>query len=293
MIRFLEFFTLLLPRKFALKIGAGLGLLGFYIFKKRRLLAIDNLNQALGSSYSSLQQKEIIKKVFINLGINLIEFLRFQEINANNLNQFVTFHGLEHLDQAYKQQKGVLALAGHIGSWELLPAAICLSGYRGSLLVKNARQKSIDNFLTKQRTHSGLKILSGKNVMKEILSSIKAGEIIGMVFDQSATAADGIIAPFFNRPASTYKSLALLSLRTKAAIVPMYIYRDKNFHHHIVYKPAIQHPAADINNIEKTMLERTIQYNKFLEAAITAHPDQWTWTHNRWKVRKPLQPSSS
>src|ERR1700733_2177700 len=127
--KFLESLILLPPRKLSLELGKTLGILSYYFFRKRRQLALANLNQALGDQYDNAQQKIIIKKLFEHLGINLIEFLRLSEITSENLSQYVTFHGREYLDKAYQQKKGILVLTAHIGNWELLAAAVGLSGY--------------------------------------------------------------------------------------------------------------------------------------------------------------------
>jgi KDO2-lipid IV(A) lauroyltransferase len=267
---------LFLPRSVALKLGVFIGTICFYLFRKRRKLALDNLNQALGKNYTPAQQKNIIKKVFINLSLNFVEFLRFEEINSTNLSQFVTFHGKEYFDAAYEKKQGILLLTGHIGNWELLAASISLVGVRGSMLVKSAHQKFFDDFLIQQREAKNIKLFYGKNSIRDILKFLKSGGAMGSIIDQHGIGRDSVIVPFFGRPASTLKGLAVLSERTNIPVIPGYIYRDENFHHHLVFFPPIQHTD---NSIEG----RTLQYTQWLESVITKHPDQWMWTHNRWK----------
>ncbi len=276
---FLAKFLSFLPRRLALRIGIFLGTLAYYIFKRRRVLALSNFNQALGNHYSPYEQKKIIKKVFINLSLNFIEFFRFQEITAENLSQFVTFHGKEHLQKIYDENKGVLVLTAHMGNWELLAAATSLAGFKSGMIVKAAHQKFFDEFLTHQRQSKDLHLLSGKNSIKEILSALKSGRVVGIVIDQHGIGRDSTVVPFFNRPASTLKGLAVLSERTQIPVIPMYIYRDEHFHHHVVIEPPVQHDSSDAD-------ARTLQYTQWLESVIRQHPDQWMWTHNRWKTGK-------
>ncbi|HEV2614253.1 MAG TPA: lysophospholipid acyltransferase family protein [Gammaproteobacteria bacterium] len=268
---------LLLPRRLALKLGILLGILAFYILRRRRKLALDNFNQALGKEYSPTEQKKIIKKVFINLGLTFVEFLRFAEITKENLSEFVTFHGKENVDCVYAEKKGVLALTAHMGNWELLAASISLSGINSGMLVKSAHQKFFDDFLTQQRTSKNLDLVSGKNSVKLIFKLLKAGTLLGVVIDQHGVGRDSVVVPFFGRPASTLKGLAILSERTGCPVIPIYTYRDENLHHHVVFDPPIQH----IGNSPES---RTLQYNQWLESVIRQHPEQWMWTHNRWKT---------
>lgn len=265
------------------RIGYILGLASYFIFKRRRNLAESNLHQALGEKLTTAQEKEIVKGVFAHLGITLIEFLRMATLNRDNLNDFFTFIGLEHLQKAYAAQKGILALTAHIGNWELLAAAISLSGFNTAIIAKSARQEAVNNFLVSQRQSKGVKIFSGRNMVKHILRQLKAGGIVGIVLDQSAIARDGVVVPFFGKHASTLKSLAILSQRSDAVILPMYTYREGT-RHIIVIEPPIVH-ENETGDAEAIVHHRTLHYTQWIESAIKKHPEQWIWTHNRWKNR--------
>lgn len=275
--KFLEKLILCFPRSTALAIGRYMGRLGYHFFKKRRALGLYNLNQALGNQYNKFQQEAIIKQLFEHLGMNFIEFLRLSEITPENLDQYITFHGREYLDTAYRQKQGILVLTAHIGNWELLAAAVGLSGYNTAMVVKSARQKSVNDYLIQSRNSKNIKLFFGKNSIKDVLRQLKSGGIVGMVLDQHSTSSEGVVVPFFGRHASTFKSLAILSQRTQAVILPMYIYRDKNLHHHIMIHPPIEH------DIDEDITVRTQKYTAWIETAIREHPEQWIWTHNRWK----------
>jgi KDO2-lipid IV(A) lauroyltransferase len=274
--KWLENFIFLFPRAFALSLGCFLGKLAYFILIKRRRIAIQNLTHALPCEHP----ERIIQKAFENMGMNFIELLRLREITAENLSQFVTIHHHEILQEAYQQKKGILALTTHLGNWEILAAAIALSGYQSGLVVKKIRQLAIDRHITALRENKNLTLLSGKNVIKAILKLLKLGSIVGIVLDQHAKASEGVTVSFFGRPASTFKSLAILSERTHAIVLPIYIYRDEKNHHHIVIDPAIKHEASE------DIIARTQKYNDWIESAIRKHPEQWMWTHKRWKNNK-------
>lgn len=272
--KWLEKIVLLFPRSTALALGRFLGRMAYYLFKKRQKIAIENLRLSLSPPHP----EKIIKKLFENLGMNFIEFLRFPEITAENLSQFVTFHHQEILDKYYQENKGLLVLTAHIGNWELLQASICLAGYNGTVVVKKIRHSFVNDYLQSLRESKKVKLLSGKNVVKDILKQLKIGGMVGFVLDQHAKRSEGVVVPFFGRDAWTFKSLAILSQRTEAAILPIYIYRDENYHHHVIIEQPITHTA------EEDIETRTQKYTAWIESAIKKHPDQWIWTHQRWKV---------
>lgn len=267
-----------------LRFGASLGMLAYYVFAKRRRLALQNLSLAFDNRFTVDEQKKIIRQVFAQLGMNLIEFLCLKKFTAENLSQFVTFHGLENLENAYAKKCGVMALTAHIGNWELLAGAMALKGFNTAIVAKKARQKIVNDFLLRQRNSTGLKVFSGRHLIRDLFKHMNQGGLVGIVLDQSAITRDGVVVPFFGRHASTLKSLAILSMRSKAAILPIYIYRDKKLHHHVVIEPAIEH--ADVSTDSDPVYSRTLQYTQWLEKAIRAHPEQWIWTHNRWKTHQ-------
>jgi Kdo2-lipid IVA lauroyltransferase/acyltransferase len=276
------FFTWL-PRKLALSIGKGLGYFGYYFFRRRRLLALENIQLAMGESLSPLQQAQIIKNFFSHSGESLIEFLRLAEFSTTNIHDYVEFHGFEHLD-ALPDKQGALILTGHFGNWEMLTTGASLRGHQIGFVAKTPRQTFIKHFLVNKRASKGVKLLLGKNLIKQIMQMLKSGGLVGMVMDQSTIKRDAVSVPFFDRPAWTSKSLALLSLRTNAPVIPAYSYRE-GAKHILVVEPPFQHQDPNTSDDEEIIRARTSQYNAWIEKVVRAHPEQWTWTHNRWKQR--------
>ena len=116
------------------------------------------------------------------------------------------------------------------------------------------------------------------NITKNILTQLKSGGIVGIVLDQHASENESVMVPFFGRPANTFKSLAIFAERTNAPVLPVYIYRDENNHHHLVIEPEIISAPHDDSH------SRTLKYIQWMESVIKKYPEQWIWTHNRWKA---------
>ena len=93
------------PYKVLVKIGKGLGHLYWHIAKKQRIRAEETIRERLG--YSRLQAKETIRRLFVNLGISVMEMLYMPALNKDNIRGLVTFDHPEILWEALKQKKGV------------------------------------------------------------------------------------------------------------------------------------------------------------------------------------------
>ncbi len=132
------------PYKVLVKIGKGLGHLYWHIAKKQRIRAEETIRERLG--YSRLQAKETIRRLFVNLGISVMEMLYMPALNKDNIRGLVTFDHPEILWEALKQKKGVVMLACHIDNWEWLGAALALNGFPLSAVEKPQPNRVYSDF---------------------------------------------------------------------------------------------------------------------------------------------------
>jgi KDO2-lipid IV(A) lauroyltransferase len=119
-----------------------------------------------------------------------------------------------------------------------------------------------------------------RNALREILRALTHGNIVGFVLDQHART-DAVWVPFFGRPAATLRSLAVIAQRTGAPVVPMFTWRLSDGTHVVEAQPAVETETA--GDSDASALHNTARYSAVVEAAVRAHPEQWTWIHRRWK----------
>jgi KDO2-lipid IV(A) lauroyltransferase len=112
-----------------------------------------------------------------------------------------------------------------------------------------------------------------------VLQALRQGRMVGILLDQNAARSEGVFVPFFGVPASTSKGLALIALRTRAPVVPVFIRRLGAGRHRVEVGAALPPPADD------DVVAYTAAFNRAIEAAIRQAPEQWFWMHNRWRTR--------
>ena len=125
------------------------------------------------------------------------------------------------------------------------------------------------NFICKNQ------IKKGRSGTRQILENLKKGNSIALMIDQRVT--EGIKINFFGDLASTTTIPAQIIKKYKCDLVPIYIERVKKY----FFKMYVSQPI--IINSEKSHEEISIHLNKILEKMILKNPEQWIWTHNRWK----------
>ena len=118
-------------------------------------------------------------------------------------------------------------------------------------------------------------IRKGRSGARQILENLKKGNSIALMIDQRVT--EGIKIDFFGNLASTTTIPAQIIKKYECDLVPIYIERLDKYN----FKMYVSQPIAI--NSEKSREEISEHLNKILEKMILKNPDQWIWTHNRWK----------
>lgn len=270
-----------LPEKTALNAGRNLGLFWFHIIRYRRNLVFDNLKKAYRDEKNEEEIYQIARKNFIHYGINLIEFLRLPKLQPEDFSQKINILDTKSIETALKKRKGVIAILGHYGNWDMAAIAQAYAGFDCHIITKTAKNKSIDEFWQNIREEKGVHFLPKKNSIFTIFRLLKKNKIVVMIFDQHMGGNKGIKVNFFNRPASTMRGVALIAMKTGTPVVPVYIWREKGIHY---YKTGPEIPLEKGASKEETIRRSTQKYNDTLEAFVRMHPEQWTWIHKRWKV---------
>lgn len=275
-----------MPLSWVLKLGDILGLMFYYLFPSRRRITLENLRQAFSSKPYALSSKltQIARSMARNMGRNAVEFLRLPALTKNNLDSYIHWTGLEHLEQALKLNKGVFMLTAHIGNWDIFASAYALKGYKISLITKRLKIGVLNRFWMSMRSDKNITQLYREGSIREIIGTLRRNELMGFILDQHTHSADGVLVDFLGRPAWTTPGLAVLAQRLEAPVLPTFLIRQPDGTHRAFIEPPI--PFVQKDNQAETVRHNTQTYTHALEKYIRQYPDQWIWMHRRWKGSK-------
>src|SRR5207247_1083877 len=138
-----------------------------------------------------------------------------------------------------------LLLTAHLGNWELLAAAHRLTGFPLSIVVRPLDAPWLDALAEKLRRSAGVELIAKRGALRPVLEALRRGRMIGILMDQNAARREGVFVDFFGRPASTSRSIALLAVRTRTPVVPVFARRDADGRHRVVIHPALPLPEAN------------------------------------------------
>jgi KDO2-lipid IV(A) lauroyltransferase len=281
-VRILVALPRLLPFRAAVKLTGLLGVFAFDVFRIRRRVTLENLELAFGDLLSARERERIGRRSYVNFAKSMVEFASFGRLSRKRLTDLVSFTGVEHLDEALSRGRGVMAVTGHFGSWELLGAATVAYGYPADFLVGDQSNKLVDHLMNDLRREGGIGVIARGIAARGVFESLKDNKIVALLSDQDARRA-GIFVDFFGTPASTYPGAAQFAYRMRCPIICCYIVRRDDESHEGVFRPLIEvRPEADK---QEEVRRLTAAYTKEIERFVREHPEQYFWAHKRWKTK--------
>ena len=272
----LFFLFKLLGLKYSTRFSGNLMTILGPMFRSNKII-ISNLTKAFPKL--NLQEKKILsEKMWFNYGRILAEYMYIKYFREKEkFSNLITIENQKILEKIKKESKPVIFISGHFNNFELMAMQIDKAGidlttiYRPlnniflNLLIEIIRKK----YICKKQIKKGI---AGT---KELLQNFKNGSSIALMIDQRVT--EGVICDFFGQKARTTTIPAQFVKKFNAKIVPVYIQRFDNNKFKLEFDNIIEFKS------DETLDAITLKLNKILEEMILKNPDQWIWTHNRWK----------
>jgi KDO2-lipid IV(A) lauroyltransferase len=246
---------------------------------KSKNIIDDNLYKALGKTKDE-KKINIVANMWSNYGKTFVEYIYLNKFRNENLHVNIT-KGLNTLLKIKKNNKPVIFISGHFANFELMSMEITKKKIDLATIYRPLNNIFLNPFMEIIRKKYVCKnqIKKGISGIRNAIEYIKNNHSIALMIDQRVS--EGKQIPFFNHKALTTTLPAQLALKYNCDIVPVFLYRNKNDTFDMqLYDPI----SIDRKlNTEVNKLQITINLNKILEEMILKKPEQWIWTHNRWK----------
>lgn len=269
-----------MPEKSAYELGRSLGVLGYHLAGFRRQVAADNLRHALGDKLTPAEIETITRQVFENIGKTAIEVFRFPNIRKDELLVKVDCDNPGMLAEVTEGGKGAILLSAHFGNWEMFAAWIAAAGHPIDVVVKPQRNASADEFYNNLRRATGVAIIPTQKASRQIIVSLKQNRMVAILADQYA-GHDGVPVEFFGRKTATHRGPAAIALKLGCPIYHGVLVRQPDNRHRAICEGPLQFTPSGDTDHDITAL--TQLYTGKLEGYIRHYPEQWLWTHRRWK----------
>jgi KDO2-lipid IV(A) lauroyltransferase len=261
--------------------GKTLGMIIYYLDIPHRRIVVRNLKFA----FPEWNEDEIAKtarRVFWNLGVTIFEIIQMAFYSKEDFLRNIKITGEEHLLKAVGEGKGVIIISAHLGNWE---AASLFSpsyfGYPVTVVARNIESGVVNKAMVKLRSRFGNSVIDKEGALPEMTQTLRKGKILALLMDQGTKKSEGVELLFFGKKVTVTPAAAMLSLRCKSPVLPVFCVRDEDHRLEIiVYPPVHLLRTGDLRDDLKT---NTQIMTDIIEKAVRTYPDQWLWLHKRWK----------
>ncbi|MCK4649058.1 lysophospholipid acyltransferase family protein [bacterium] len=299
--------------------GLANGLAGLaWILRVRRQIVFNNLNRAFGKEKDPHEIRAIAREAYRNIAKNICELLRVFKFSQEEINKMFTplevsrhrptptrglrpvgrrlppmnmggllmgftIQGREYLDAALARGKGAIGLSAHLGNFPLMGAKLVQEGYPCASFIYGASEARVVKLFFDIGRHLGISLIPTSPSYASVRQSLKwlrENKLLSIQADRDTP--QGVFVDFFGYPAATPIGPVVLAKRTGATVLPMFVVREMNNRHRIIFGPPVELEVT--GNKEKDILVNSAKFTKIIESYVRKYPEQWLWTYRRWKT---------
>ena len=245
------------------------------LFRSKKLIH-SNLKKAFPNINLENLDK-ITTLMWNNYGRVFAEYMFIKDFREDKSNARIEIVGQEILEDIKRKNKPVVFISGHLSNFELMAMHIEKVGIKLSAIYRPLNNLFLNKIMERIRKNYICKhqIKKGIGGMKKLIQLKKLNYSTALMIDQRVS--QGIESDFFNQKAFTTTIPAQLVKKFNLPVIPIFIERINNINFKIVVKKPI------IFENDETTKSITDELNLILEKMIIYKPEQWIWSHNRWK----------
>jgi KDO2-lipid IV(A) lauroyltransferase len=228
------------------------------------------------------KEKEIINKMWCNYGRVFAEYMHLKKLRDNNF-KYIKINNVNRLEELRKKNKPILFFSGHFANFELLAMIIEEKKFQVSAIYRplnNFFLNPLMEYLRKKYLCNDQIPKSipgkGKEGTRILIDKIKSKKNIAIMIDQKVS--QGIKCKLFAKDALTTNIPAQLALKHGYLLQPLKIKRYNQINFEIDVCDTLE------INTNDNQYSITRKINQILEKMILDNPDQWIWTHDRWRI---------
>lgn len=271
---------MMFPEKTRYKIAEKIGIIGYHLIKKRRMIALANIKLAFPEK-TDKERIELAKKNYKVLtkaylsSLWIMDFI-FDETKVNVENYHI-------LDEAVAENKGLIIASMHMGNLE---ASLKITEkYRLSDVVKAQRNPYVDEYITKNRSQLNFNMIKkSKNTPRELLKVIKNKEILALFSDHRDK---GTTVNFFGRDTIAPTGAVHFALKYKVPLIFGYSILNEDNTNTVKFIKKID--LIETGDLKTDVKVNTQNLIYLIEEAIRENPEQWMWFHDRWRLSKEFK----
>ncbi|MBQ1864733.1 MAG: lysophospholipid acyltransferase family protein [Thermoguttaceae bacterium] len=253
------------------------------ILRVRGKLVDTNLSHAF-PELSKKERKEIARQMWTHLFLMVAEVAHGpRQMHGLNWWRNVRIENGSKMFAALQADRPMILITAHFGNFEMGGYILGLLGYPTFSVARKLDNPYLNDFISSFRGQTGQYIIDKNEGYEDILTVLGQNGVMAFLADQSA-GKKGAWINFFNRPASAYKAMALLSMQYDAPIFICFATRTDDRPMHFTMRMVDSLDPRELPPDVSTVQQITQWHASRLEEQIRLAPNQYWWLHNRWKT---------
>lgn len=273
-----------LPYCVLLRLGRAIGWVILHVSASRRHIAMRNLELCF-PQWSEAERKRVLRENFASNGIALIEMAMSWWWPRSRLSRLAHIEGIEHLQRAQQESKGVILMALHFTTLEIGAA---LLGQRHTIdgMYREHKNAVFDYVQRKGRERHNLDATAiEREDVRAMLKVLRGGRAIWYAPDQDYGAKQSIFVPLFGIQAATVAATTKFARLGRALVMP---FTQERLADGAGYRLVIHPPLEDFPG--ETEEADCLRINQWVEKEVSKLPEQYLWAHRRFKTRPAGEP---
>jgi len=268
----------LIPVRLAGAIGAGAGRIAFYLIRRRRDVAMNNLARVYPER-SAAWHRRIARESFAEMGRTMLEIPHVFLRSKTFLQSRVQMKGKESFLAAIAAGKGAFNIFYHHSNWELCGIMYATLTPNVDGIYRAIKQPALEQFVKQCRERFGVAMHPRQEGLRWLPGALKKGHSIAVLLDQHLSI--GTPVPFMGHLANTSTLPAKFVHKYGTPVFGVALHRiGRSFRFRMELWP-IEMPAPS-GDKDRDIYRITEQIGKTFEPAIHQRPELWLWSHQRW-----------
>ncbi|OON40580.1 lipid A biosynthesis palmitoleoyl acyltransferase [Izhakiella australiensis] len=267
-----------LPYSVLMRLGAGAGKLSRLFLRRREKITCRNIELCF-PGIDEAEKERMIAGNFASLGMALAETGIAWFWSDKAVKKLFEVSGMNHLQHAQQQKRGVMVIGVHFMSLELGGR---ISGLCQPMMAmyRPHNNRAMEWAQTKGRMRSN-KAMINRQDLRGMVHALKQGESVWFAPDQDYGPKGSVFAPLFavEKTATTNGTFVLSRLANPAMLSIVLIRNSNNYGYRLIIDPELK------NYPHNDEMAAAVYMNKVIESQILRAPEQYLWMHRRFKTR--------
>ncbi|MFZ4401124.1 MAG: lysophospholipid acyltransferase family protein [Bacteroidales bacterium] len=253
----------------------------YYLIKYRKVIILENLKNAFPEK--SYIEINLLRKKYMKIMADLIiESIKSAHLTKDSILKRFTLKNIDLLNELFEKKKNVFLVCGHTGSWELSGMILPLiTQYKCFGIYQPQTNPFFDTYMKKIRCSFGILPLPSNQAYKKFIQHRNETILSFIVADQAPSRnGDHHWTLFLNQETAFFTGLEKMSKSLDFSVVFLRIIRTERGKYTLEFELLTEHPQ------ETNKGEISEMYANALEKLIRQYPENWLWSHRRWKHQR-------